>query len=332
MSGRYEHERKVEEKMYEGLDGFPKVMYDYAEESAGRQKSSKAVFVNTVKRFITYLRDDLGYDVNDVDVWATIKKRTIKDYFKKIKIKVNRRGETVELSSKTLNDYLISLNNFFEYLKEEEYITENPCPTKKEMSGIISDEVKEREVVVLTPEEVKEIRNHIYYNSRTPARDACIFILGCRTGLRAQALSDIDESDIDFENKKLTVIEKGKRHRTINLADDTIKLIRDCMREKRQEMFVKDFDPLFVTVYRREPRRISKENLAVIIEKYTAITGKHITPHGLRRTNITAVYNETGDIAQAARSAGHHNLANTMRYINTEEKDRQMAKRVAEIF
>lgn len=328
MSGRYEHEQYLKTIAINSLKDYPVILMNYYEEAAGRQRTSKGVFVNRVKRFCDYLKLN-GINIWDNSTWEKITKRDIKDYIKSIKTKVLKDGTVKELKGKSLDDVLMTLDNFFGYLVSEEYITKNPVPSKKEMSGIIPQETKEHTVVYLTPEEVNHVKNNIIQNSKFPKRDLCIFLLGCRTGLRAQALSEIDISDINFEEMKLLAVEKNKKIRTIYLDPDTMRLITECIEERGNS---KQTDALFTKRYRGETVRISKSHIELLVKKNTADLKKHITPHKMRSTCITNTYNITGDIYSAARKAGHSNLSNTKLYIDTQDKDRDLAMKLAALF
>ena len=70
-----------------------------------------------------------------------------------------------------------------------------------------------------------------------------------------------------------------------------------------------------------------------LVAKYTkGITDKHITPHKLRSTCATNIYEKTGDIYLVADVLGHSNLANTRRYTAvSNEKRKQAAKAMDDI-
>ena len=327
MSGRTQHEKHLENQIMEGLEGFPEVIINFADEAAGAQQTTKKTTVNIVKRFVIYLKEQ-GINIDDPACWSKITKRNIKDYFKSIKRKSN--GEWV--NSRTLSNYLTAIQTFFNYLYLEEYIDKNPCPTRKEMDGIFSKEMREHHVVYLTPEEVKHVESTILRMSPNPKRDACIFMLGCRTGLRVQALVDIDIKDIDFEAKTIDVIEKNKSIRTVYLDDNSVQMIKDCIAERNKEPLLAKTDMLFCKLFKGMPRRLTADYVEDMIRRYTRDLDKYITPHKLRATCITNTYKATGDIYAAARRAGHASLTNTKLYIDTTDEDKKIADTIASLY
>ena len=84
--------------------------------------------------------------------------------------------------------------------------------------------------------------------------------------------------------------------------------------------------------YNGETRRLTTDMIGTIIGKWTAILDKHITPHKMRSTCITNVYNMTGNIYAAQRAAGHSNIGNTKLYINTGDEDDSVAEELENLY
>lgn len=327
LTGRKEHDDAIKGKVITGLEGYPQIIMDYFERSGGSQATSKKVFVNRIKKFVTFLQEEKGFDIYDEGCWKDLTEDEISDWILSCKYKKNGS----ENSAKTLNDYLIIVDNFCKFLVKRRLITYNPCPSKADLKGIIPSEIRESKVVSMTKDETQLVTESIEKTSPHPARDICIFKLGCRTGLRAQALSEIDISDIDFEAREMVVIEKGNFLRHIKLGSSTLQLIEDCIRERRECFGNPDTDALFVRRFHGTVARISSRHIAELIRNNTDMLDKHITPHKMRSTCITVTYEHTGDIFDAARKAGHHNIRNTMLYINTEKKDEKLAEDMDEL-
>lgn len=326
MSGRYEMEKKEEKSILENLEGYPDLLMNFFEESAGGQVSTKKEFVNSVKRFVRYVADQ-GLDIYDEACWGDVTARMVKNYFISIKTKTLADGSVKTLKGRTLENYYMAINMFFDWLVDDEIIDTNPCPTIEKMrKGIIKKERDNRTPTYLTPDEAEQVLERIAENTRQPARDTCMFILGCSTGLRATALSQVDIADIDFENKRMFTIEKGNEIRDdIFLDDIVIDAIKACISEKNAIPGLENYGALFCKMDHGTPRRVSTRYIARMIERATVDLDKHITPHKMRSTCITTVYHNTGNIYAAARQAGHHNIQNTQRYINTENETRDVS-------
>ena len=73
--------------------------------------------------------------------------------------------------------------------------------------------------------------------------------------------------------------------------------------------------------------RMSISSIEDVIEKYTkdTIKDKHITPHKLRSTCGTNIYQHTKDIYLVANVLGHKSTSPTKRYAKVFEEDKQNA-------
>ena len=333
MSGRLEHEQHLRAVAMNKIGNYPKVLRNFYEEFCAKQETSRMDMTYKVKRFWDYLESECKYDFSVQSNWEKVTTRDIKDWVKSIKFKTFKDGRIEPKSPRTIWDECKAVKKFFDYLILEKIIKENPWPTKVELDAIIGETTKEHVVTYMTLDEVDEVSDSIVDKSTEPCRDLCIFILGCRHGLRAQALSEIDVEDIDFENRILYVVEKGHKERKIRLDPDTMDYIVECVKER--EMRIKEWGAgenlkaLFIKNLYGTVRRISARHISALIRKNTDMLDKHITPHKMRATCITNTYELTGDIFTAARVAGHSNIENTKLYIDTTNKDIEVAGMIA---
>ena len=324
MSGRYEHQTQINKVTKEGLAGYPDIIHEYYKKSAGLQASSRQVFVNNAKRFVDYLKAR-GVDVNG-EWYKDITPDDISEYLDFIKVKKLRCGREKIMSDVSLKNVWAALNNFFDFLKRKHYIDVNPA---EEMKDELPNYRDIKKVVYMTVEEVEEVKQKIINESKMPNRDLCIFMLGCRTGMRSSAITEIDISDIDFENMVITVVEKGNVHKDVIIDPDTIQLINNCIEERGD---VPGEDALFLRKRPHHTQRINAWDMRQILEKYTIDLNKRITPHKMRSTCATNLYIQTGDIYIVADRLGHRNIENTRRYTDTVDKSRNAAKIMGNLF
>ena len=63
-----------------------------------------------------------------------------------------------------------------------------------------------------------------------------------------------------------------------------------------------------------------------VVQKYASeIDGKHITPHKLRATYGTQLYNKTGDIYFVQQCMGHSNPKTTELYVREKKQNTKRA-------
>ena len=326
MSGRFEHQVHIDNVVKNNLDCSPKILKEYFKRSSGLQASSRHVMINNVKRFFSYY-EEKGINVNNNDWLKNITADDITDYFFEIKTRPMKNGKTKILSESTIASMLAYLDNFFEFLIKQNIIDVNPVEEAKDYFPKYKIRKK---VVYMTKEEVVTVKNRIIKESNYPKRDLCIFMLGCRTGLRQSAITEIDISDIDFEDMKIQVVEKGNVYKDVLIDPDTVNLIRECIMERGD---IPGEDALFVRFCKNGcKKRITAWDMKNLLDTYAIDINKRITPHKMRSTCATNLYIQTGDIYAVADRLGHANLENTKRYTDTVDKGRESARIMGSLF
>ena len=74
-----------------------------------------------------------------------------------------------------------------------------------------------------------------------------IFILGCRTGLRCSAITNIDIEDINMDEKYIVVVEKGDVLRNIQFGDNTKEIINMWLKARSRIMPNSSLHALFIS-------------------------------------------------------------------------------------
>ena len=120
-------------------------------------------------------------------------------------------------------------------------------------------------------------------------RNVCILTLFLNLGLRLAELVGINIGDINFFDNTLTVIGKGNKERMVYLNKACINAINNYL-EVRPKEGIKDKDALFLSsVKKRISRRAIQQMLEVELKK-AGISTRGITPHKLRHTAATLMY------------------------------------------
>lgn len=267
------------------------------------------------------------------------------------------KKESKELTLDDYTSYLVSLRNktngyqrcaYFALKRYSEYLiysgktSINPMEKVAAPKNIESIETKEkREKAFLTKKEIKKAFTNIESgigNKRSKAlqenwkeRDNAIMLLFLSTGIRCSALYKLDINNINWEESTVTVIDKGSKIHKYILPSKTMIALTKWI-EKRNELSEGiEQDALFISNRRT---RLCQSAISDIVKKYTAnIEGKHITPHKLRATFGTHLYNETKDIKFVQDQMGHSNPKTTELYIRgNQDADRQKASDIMSRF
>lgn len=314
MRGRKENKRKMELKIQEKIVGYPKYLKEFYYSLVQKSHTTKLRYINNAIRFI---------DEVDFDDLSDITSNTIQMYLNNIEC-YEENGEIKEITNTTKACICSSLCAFFNFLKMNNYIEENP------FSKIERPKIDNTEITFLTPEEVKIVEERILQGvgnqtakskqAKWKYRDLLLFRIPVVCGLRVTSLSEIDIDDIDMKNNTIMVTEKGNITKKIYLDDKTMMYINMWLID-REKLINDSKCKIFFISNRKE--RITVRSIERIIEKYTQdIDGKHITPHKLRSTCGTNLYQNKKDIYLVASVLGHKTTAPTQRYAKIFDEDK----------
>lgn len=216
-----------------------------------------------------------------------------------------------------------ALKKFSSYLASNGTNSKNPMLYVKRPKAIETQETKaKREKGFLTTEEIQtylsNVENSIRHGNKKNlvnpawiARDYFMVLLFLNTGMRCSALAQINVEDIDVNKKQVIVYEKEDKIITYFLNDKLITIMNDWM-NYRSAMNL-NTNAMFVS---NQGRRMSEANIYRLINKYgDNIEGKKLSPHKLRATYGTQLYNATKDIVFVQKAMNHSNSHTTELYI-----------------
>ncbi len=132
------------------------------------------------------------------------------------------------------------------------------------------------------------------------------------TGLRLQELINLNVADVDLDNKRLLIVGKGDVPQAKFLKTDLRALFRRYLRERAKKAPA-DVDALF---FSNRLTRISAAQVDNRVRYWVAKAGieQHVTPHTLRHTFATHLYEKTGDLLVVKEALGHADISTTLIY------------------
>ena len=232
---------------------------------------------------------------------------------------------------------------FAKYLKASRKIKYNFMEDAERPKFIESQETKEkRQKKHLTIKQMHQMFRNIeigvgneralWLQNEYRSRDMAIVMVFLTTGIRITALKNMNVSDVDFENSCIRVTDKGDKVNLHNIPEETKTVLRKWLL-KREEILTKankmDEQALFIS---NEKRRLSDTGIRSVVDKYSrSITDgdEKITPHALRATFGTLLYDRTHDIELVRQQMNHESVATTQRYIRGNEEANR--KRTADV-
>lgn len=232
---------------------------------------------------------------------------------------------------------LATLRSLFSYFFKKEKIEKNvaqlvdlPKLPEKPIIRLEVDEVARLLDAVESGEKLTPTQQR--YHQYTKSRDLAILTLLLGTGIRISECVGINISDFDFKNNGFRVTRKGGDQVILYYGNEVKEAILDYLEERKKiEPLPGHEEALFLSMQRR---RISQRALQNLVQKYAKIISplKNITPHKLRSTYGTTLYQETGDIYLVADVLGHKDVNTTRKhYAAIGDEQRRIAARVVKL-
>ena len=165
------------------------------------------------------------------------------------------------------------------------------------------------------------------YQKITAKRDFAILSLFLGTGIRVSECVGLNISDIDLENNAFMVTRKGGNQVVLYFPPEVADALAEYITERTQTETVEgQEDALFLSLQRK---RITQRAVQNLVKKYASVAAplkNKISPHKLRSTYATNLYNETGDIYLVADVLGHTSVDTTRKhYADMTDARRRMA-------
>ena len=231
---------------------------------------------------------------------------------------------------------LASIKTMYHYFYKQQRISTNapsivdmPKVYEKPIIRLEVDEIAKLLDVVESGEQLTDKQK--VYHEFTKKRDLAIIALMLGTGIRVSECVGINIEDVDFNYNGVKITRKGGNETIIYFSREVEKILRDYLAQRKNQP-CKDMDtPLFLSL---QNKRISVRSVQLLVKKYSAhVTSlKKITPHKLRSTYGTQLYQETGDIYLVADVLGHKDVNTTKRhYAQMDDARRKYAASIVKL-
>ncbi len=226
-----------------------------------------------------------------------------------------------------------SLRSFFKYYYSMGLIKNNPSSIisspKMHKKNVIHMERTESDDLIRGMENQEGLTNQqAAFSKKSYYRDLAIVTLLLGTGIRVSECVSINLSDINWKLRSIRILRKGGNESTVYFNEDVEQRLRDYIELERKAPD-EDSDALFVS---RNQTRITARSVERMVKKYTsvAVPQKHITPHKMRSTYGTNLYQETNDIYLVADALGHSSLNVVQRYADIGDERRKKASEITD--
>lgn len=277
-----------------------------------------------------------NFKVTDLD---SLKSVDIEEYMEYLKVYSDEQDNVVTNGERGLTRKMSALRSFYLYYFKREMITTNPTLL------VDMPKLHEKAIIRLEPDETARLLDFIekggenlsgqqkVYYEKTKQRDLAIVTLLLGTGIRVSECVGLDVEDVDFKNYGIKVMRKGGSEMIVYFGDEVAKALYSYMEGDR-----KSVTPItgheHALFYSTQRKRIGIRAVENLVKKYAKqVTPlKKITPHKLRSTYGTTLYQETGDIYLVADVLGHKDVNTTRKhYANVGDERRRTAARYVKL-
>ena len=242
----------------------------------------------------------------------TLKKITLDDLHSYLAYLARNKNDKAATRSRKVS----SIKTFFNYLTTKTNLLElNPA------QNLETPKLDKRIPKYLSLEDSKKLLDTVVNkDNRNKERDYAMITLFLNCGMRLSELININISDIDFVDKKLNVIGKGNKERTIYLNKACIIAIENYIKVRpRDKVKINAKDALFLS---ERLERISKRTVQNIVRNELRAAGldiKKYSVHKLRHTAATLMYQYGNvDIRALQELLGHESISTTEIYTHVD--------------
>jgi len=232
---------------------------------------------------------------------------------------------------------LSSLRSLFEYLFKNQHVDANittlislPKLHNKPILRLEMDEMQKLLDTVSSGDGLTQRQQKLLESTRL--RDQAMLLLFLGTGIRVSECVGLNLEDLDFEQNAFLITRKGGDQTILYFPDQVSQALQAYLAERNQIVPMEGHeDALFLSL---QKRRITQRAVQNLVKKYAQVAAplkKKISPHKLRSTFGTNLYQETGDIYLVADVLGHSDVNTTRRHYAamSDAHKREAAKRIA---
>ena len=258
-------------------------------------------------------------DIDEIDAQLIERYMAYISYYDKEDGTVYTNGERGKLRK------LSSLRAFFKYFFNKDMLRANVA------TKVRSPKLHEKPIVRLEDQETAELmyscdtltgfsEHQKKYNENFKTRDTAIISLFLTTGIRVSECVGLNVDDINFNLNSFRVTRKGGNQVILYFGEETAEILKNYLHYRESLQLPTEEKALFIS---SQKKRMSVRSMEYLVKKYAKIATplKKITPHKLRSTYCTNLYNETKDIYIIAEVLGHKDVNTTKKHYAAISED-----------
>jgi integrase/recombinase XerC len=266
-------------------------------------------YTGDLEEWARYLQEEVGvFDVSEV------KAMMIRSWLASLK----ESGVT----ARTIVRKISALKSFYKYLLRNGVVAQSPMiqVTTPKMGKRLPSFVKEEEIVKLG--DLLEISQEDWRSLNTRVLVTMFYA----TGMRLSELIYLKEEQLELGRLQLKVLGKGNKERVLPLNTQLIQLLKEYIKQKREQFTEADPYLLVTEKGKKLYPRYAWLLVSTVLGEATTLAKK--SPHVLRHSFATHLLNNGADLNAVKELLGHSSLAATQVYThNTIDKLRDVHRK-----
>lgn len=295
---------------------------------------TRLAYAYDLRLFFEYIRDNNPVYKNkmisdfDISILEVIEAQDILEYMDYLSYYENSEGEMITNDERGKQRKLASLRSMYNFFFKMEMIEKNPAAL------VDFPKLHKKEIIRLDQGEVAELLDNIEngtkmskkqqeFHDKTKVRDLALVTLLLGTGIRVSECVGLDLNNVDFRNNGILITRKGGYEDIVYFGDEVRETLEAYIEERKHIIPVSGHEnALFLSL---QNKRIGVRSVELLVKKYakTVTNLKKITPHKLRSTYGTTLYQETGDIYLVADVLGHKDVNTTKKHYAAQNEERK---------
>jgi integrase/recombinase XerD len=262
-------------------------------------------YIYDIESFKEYLHEEYGLRLNEA------KKAHILTYL----VNLQKKGK----SSSTISRTISALKNFFDFLKNEKQIKDNPA------ISIHSPKQIKKKPSILTEEEINQLMLLPDKNTFKGIRDLAMLELMYSSGIKVSELINIKIHQTNLSAGIISI--EGDKERIIPLNKYAKNAIESYLNNFRNIKTTEDNEFLFINIL-GEP--ISRQGIWKVLKSYEKKMNlkKELSPQILRNSFAVHLLSNGADLGTVQELMGLNSLAAAQNYIdNVEFKSLEVFKK-----
>lgn len=210
-------------------------------------------------------------------------------------------------SGATISRNIASLNGFFQFLLQNDRVSENP------VFGISRPEVSRKTPEILTTEQVERFLAQPNLLEPKGVRDKAMLECMYATGLRVSELLALRVQDVNLQMEYIQCT-NGGRTRIVPLGSKAVEAVQAYLLLRKN-----NHDP--VLFLNRNGKPMTRQGFWKIVKSYAEQSGipNNITPYVLRHSFAAHLLENGADLVSVQEMLGHSALSTTQIYAKTSQ-------------